>query len=61
MNEIVDRKSAMKTGVVHYYTGIPCKRGHVAKRYTNTSNCTECMKEKVYAERAEIKAAKNHA
>ncbi|KJV08014.1 hypothetical protein [Methylocucumis oryzae] len=59
MNEILDRKTAIKTGKTHYYTGIPCKRGHLSLRYTNTSNRVECLKEKVYAERLRIKAVKN--
>ena len=26
-----------------YFTGEPCKRGHIAKRYTKSKDCVECM------------------
>ncbi len=28
-----------------YYTGKPCKRGHIAPRNTNSCNCHECWRE----------------
>lgn len=33
----------MALGVRHFFTGIPCTRGHVAKRYASTGQCTECQ------------------
>lgn len=30
----------------YYFTGIPCKNGHIADRYTSTCACTECNKER---------------
>lgn len=27
---------------MHYFTGRPCKHGHVVKRYANSGECTEC-------------------
>jgi hypothetical protein len=39
------RAAALATGSAHYATGRPCKRGHTAARYTQTSNCLECQKE----------------
>jgi hypothetical protein len=38
------RKEAREQGVTHYYTGLPCSRGHVALRKTKGC-CIECMKE----------------
>ena len=38
------RKEAKETGATHYFTGIPCARGHIALRKTK-GNCVECMKE----------------
>ena len=29
---------------MYYFTGKPCKRGHVAKRLVSTHACTECLK-----------------
>ena len=37
------RNEARARGVPHYYTGLPCRNGHVALRYKDGS-CTECMK-----------------
>lgn len=38
------REEAKRTGAKFYYTGVPCKRGHVALRKTK-GVCTECEKE----------------
>jgi 5-methylcytosine-specific restriction endonuclease McrA len=38
------RAEAKTTGATHYFTGIPCARGHIALRKTKGS-CIECMKE----------------
>lgn len=35
---------AKKAGERFYFTGIPCKHGHVANRYTSTGTCIECVK-----------------
>lgn len=29
----------------YYFTGKPCSRGHVAKRFTSNGHCVECHKE----------------
>ena len=31
---------------MHYSTGKPCVRGHIAPRYKSTGNCTECNRER---------------
>lgn len=36
---------AVAAGSKCYFTGKPCKRGHIAKRRTDTRACTECMTE----------------
>lgn len=33
---------AKASGAPHYFTGKPCKHGHVAQRVTRTRNCLEC-------------------
>ena len=38
------RKEAKEMGATHYYTGVPCIRGHIALRKTKGS-CIECVKE----------------
>ena len=39
----ITRKEAIKEGLVRYYTGKPCKRGHKSERYVSGSACVECM------------------
>jgi len=39
---IITRKDALAQGLTHYFTGKPCKRGHIAARYVKTRSCTEC-------------------
>lgn len=38
------RGEAMRAVERYYNTGKPCKRGHVAKRYTRSGACYECLK-----------------
>lgn len=40
--DIITRRDALAQGLTHYYTGKPCKRGHVGARYAKTANCVEC-------------------
>ena len=43
MNYPSTREEAKATGVTHYFTGKPCKHGHIALRKTKGS-CVECLK-----------------
>jgi 5-methylcytosine-specific restriction endonuclease McrA len=43
---IVTWKAARTAGLKRYYTGIPCKRGHVAERHTSNGTCMTCSAEK---------------
>lgn len=36
------RVTAMSLGSKLYFTGAPCKFGHIAPRYTSTGGCTLC-------------------
>ena len=40
--EIIQRKDAKAAGLTLYFTGKPCKRGHVAPRYTCIGKCKDC-------------------
>ena len=35
---------AKQAGERFYFTGVPCKHGHVANRYTSSGTCSECVK-----------------
>ena len=39
---IVTRKQALAAGLTRYFTGKPCKRGHIADRLTSAEQCVEC-------------------
>ncbi len=43
MPEIITRKDAVALRLVRYFTGKPCKHGHVGERRTDTGNCIECQ------------------
>lgn len=40
------RKEARQANETYYFTGKPCKRGHIATRRAINGFCTECEKEK---------------
>lgn len=40
--ELIDRKSALDLGLTTYFTGKPCKRGHVSERKVDSGVCVEC-------------------
>lgn len=43
--ECISRKDAIQKGLSKYYTGRPCRRGHVAERYT-AGACVQCISER---------------
>lgn len=57
------RKEAKATGAKYYFTGEPCKYGHIALRKTKGA-CTECLRlewQQAYEKRAEYFARYNHS
>lgn len=40
---IISRKEALEKGLTHYFTGKPCKYGHIAPRYVTSLGCRACM------------------
>ena len=42
--EIITRKDAIAQGLRYYFTGKPCKHGHIAERTTAKSDCVTCEK-----------------
>lgn len=39
---LVTRQQALAEGLMYYFTGKPCKHGHISKRFTNGRQCAEC-------------------
>ena len=44
--QIITLKSAIEKGLPRYFTGKPCKRGHLSERYVKGYHCVECGKER---------------
>jgi hypothetical protein len=42
MTKVITRTQARKQGLPHYYTGKPCKYGHVAERAVRNCDCMLC-------------------
>lgn len=45
--EAISPKAAKEAGLKTYFTGKPCKNGHVAKRLVSNSTCLSCSNERV--------------
>ena len=45
LKRIVTRAEAERRGLKQYFTGKPCKNGHVGERYAASGNCVECGRE----------------
>ena len=56
--EIISRKNAKEIGIKHFFTGLMCKQGHIAKRRVSSNRCVEC-KDPKHAERAKQWYKKN--
>lgn len=46
------RKEAQAIGSLHYFTGMPCKYGHISRRVLSSKSCAECGKNRIKAWRA---------
>jgi hypothetical protein len=42
--DITSRKSARAAGRPFYFTGKPCKHGHVVERYAHNAECVVCSR-----------------
>ena len=45
-NKVILRSVAISQGLPYYFTGRPCKHGHIAKRFAVCGKCHECHEEK---------------
>jgi hypothetical protein len=42
---IISRTEARNLGLKRYFTGRPCRKGHIAERFVFTANCFQCAEE----------------
>src|SRR6516225_10288432 len=50
--DIIGRNEASALGLKRFFTGNPCKRGHVAERDVDSRECMECSRERGRKRRA---------
>lgn len=43
MEQLTPRELAHDRGELRYFSGKPCRRGHLTARWTSTGNCIECQ------------------
>src|SRR6185437_10693111 len=53
IDNIITRLEAIRLGSKTYYTGKPCKNGHIAKRKTINGGCLICHNQQLDAKRSE--------
>jgi len=41
----ISRKQARQKGKIRYFTGKPCKYGHISERYTSIGTCVQCNRD----------------
>lgn len=41
--QIISRDEAIELSLVRYFTGVPCKHGHLAERYVAGKSCIVCL------------------
>lgn len=44
MEILITRTQAKEQGLIYFFTGIPCKNNHIARRRMSDSHCYECDK-----------------
>jgi len=59
--QIINRKEAKQKGLKRYFTGKPCKYGHLAERFVSTSTCVTCSQEKAAATKRENRSQYSEA
>jgi hypothetical protein len=53
--KIILRKDAINKKLKTYFTGKPCKHGHISERNTIDGSCKECIRENTKKEREFLK------
>ena len=46
MPKIIARKEALAKGLKGFFTGKPCKRGHMVERRVDTGDCAGCVNQR---------------
>lgn len=54
---LIGRTEARAQGLKHFFTGKPCKRGHISKRITSSAACVDCKRMRDATDQYRDKAA----
>jgi 5-methylcytosine-specific restriction endonuclease McrA len=41
--KLISRQKAIEQGLTRYFTGLPCKHGHIAQKQLSNRTCIECL------------------
>lgn len=62
--KIVEYQEAKELGLRHYFTGMPCRKGHLTVRFTSSRQCKECqyIRSRAYrrSKRGRLQSKKSH-
>ena len=58
-NTLISRKEAKEKGLRFYFSGTPCKHGHIAQRYVSEATCCVCESERARARHEKNKDSAN--
>lgn len=59
--ELLTKKKAIEEGLKLYFTGVPCKHGHIDPRYTASGVCRQCHRDFMRNHRRKIMAKRREA
>lgn len=48
MREVISRDAAKERGLPQFFTGAPCRNGHVTGRFSASGSCVECERERKF-------------
>lgn len=54
---MISRNDAKTVGLKRFFTGRPCKNGHLAERFVSTGTCVECAKNAVQSHRLRFRSS----
>lgn len=57
-DEIISLADAKAQGLKRFFTGLPCRHGHIAERYVTDGKCVRCVLDRATI-RARVWSAKN--
>lgn len=55
---VVTRADAKAAGLKRFFTGVPCRKGHISERYASIGNCSACLSSWMCSEKGSAYHAK---